>query len=361
MFSSRYGLAACWAATRRRARPNAKPRMLAAAAFAATLLASGTAAPAAEVTLNVLDRSTEPKQIDFVKWLVDSFNTQHKGAIHVDLNTIPDDDYHQKVSLVLKGSNPPDVFYSWEGGWAELMMKSGFAAPLDAYYKKYGWAGELTPAAVKLATFGGHQWFLPYYMSASVVWYNTDLFKQYGLKPPGTWAELQHVAQTLKSHGVAPFLLGNQQQWEAQFDWTAYYVNKNGAAAYQDLLEHKIAWTDARVIDAFAQMKRMVNDGWYLSGVNSMDFDTTAIIFWKRQQAAMWYQGSFILAKFLGPDGKLTYPVDWFPYPENRHHRPVGFGVRRKYLDDQQGQPAQGRGCRAARLPRLQGPHRAAW
>lgn len=274
-----------------------------------------SAAAGGEVTLNVLDRATEPKQIDYIKWLVDTFNAEHKGAIHVELNTIPDDDYHQKVSLVLKGNNPPDVFFSWEGGWADLMRRSGFAAPLDAYYKKYGWADALTPAAVRLATSDGHQWFVPYYMSASVVWYNTDLFKRFGLEPPKTWAELEHVASTLKSHGVAPFLLANQQQWEAQFDWTAYYVNKNGEAAYQDLLAHKIAWTDPRVVDAFAQMKRMADDGWFLSGVNSMDFDGTAIIFWKRQKAGMWYQGSFILAKFLGPDGKLQYPIDWFPYP----------------------------------------------
>jgi raffinose/stachyose/melibiose transport system substrate-binding protein len=288
-----------------------------------TMLALGLAcavlsghARADEVTLNLLDRATNPKQVDYLKWLVDSFNQNHKGAIHVDVNTIDDDNYKQKVSLVLKGNNAPDVFFSWEGGWADLMVKSGFAAPLDDYYKKYDWAKALTPAATKLATFSGHQWFLPYYMSASVVWYNTDLFKQYDLKPPTSWQELDHIATVLKSHGIAPFLLANQQQWEAQFDWTAYFVNKNGAAAYQDLLTRKIAWTDPKVVDAFAQMKKMTDDGWFLDGVNSMDFDGTAIIFWKRQKAAMWYQGSFILEKFLGEDGKLAFPVDWFPYPQ---------------------------------------------
>ena len=279
-------------------------------------LSGVTSAAADEVKLKLLDRASDPKQTDYTQWLVDTFNEKHKGAIAVSLETIPDDDYHQKVSLVLNGADAPDVFFSWEGGWAELMVQSNFAAPLDAYYDKYQWAKHLTPAAEKLATFNGHKWFLPYYMSASVIWYNTDLFKKYDLQPPQTWEELQKVAEVLKSNGVAPFLLANQQQWEAQFDWTGYFVNKNGAQAYQDLLTRKIAWTDPRVVDAFAQMKRMVDDGWFLSGVNSMDFDGTAIIFWKRQQAAMWYQGSFILSRFLGDDGKLTYPVDWFPYPK---------------------------------------------
>lgn len=291
-----------------------------AAAVAIPAVLSGpdgvTTAFADEVQLKLLDRASDPKQTDYTQWLVDTFNERHKGAINVTLETIPDDDYHQKVSLVLNGPGAPDVFFSWEGGWAELMVQSGFAAPLDAYYEKYQWAKNLTPAAQKLATFNDHQWFLPYYMSASVVWYNTDLFKKYDLQPPQTWAELEHVAEVLKSNGVAPFLLANQQQWEAQFDWTGYFVNKNGATAYQDLLTRKIAWTDPRVVDAFAQMKRMVDEGWFLDGVNSMDFDGTAFIFWKREKAAMWYQGSFILSRFLDENGKLNSPVDWFPYPK---------------------------------------------
>ena len=139
---------------------------------------------------------------------------------------------------------------------------------------------------------------------------------------------------------MAPFLFANQQQWEAQFDWTAYFVNKNGAKAYEDLLNRKIAWTDPRVVAALGEMKSMVDDGDFFKGVNSMDFDTTAIIFWKKQQAAMWYQGSFILSRFLG-GRKLIYPVDWFPYPKIGPES-VRVGIRGEHLDDRQAQPAQG-------------------
>src|SRR6266498_1629652 len=116
---------------------------------------AGNARRHAEITINLLDRSTNPKHDAYIKWLVDTFNQAHQGAIHVNLNTIPDVNYLQKVSLVLKGSNSPDVFFSWEGGWAQFMVQSGFAAPLDTYYKKYNWPAKLSPAAVKLATVGG--------------------------------------------------------------------------------------------------------------------------------------------------------------------------------------------------------------
>lgn len=275
---------------------------------------SGGGGAKAGTTINFLYRGTNPQYDSYIKWFISSFEQQHPD-IHVNVNSIPDNDYHEKVSLVLKGNNPPDVFFSWEGGWAQTMVKNGFAAPLDAYYKKYHWDTELNAAANKLATFGGHQWFVPEYMSASAVWYNTDLFKKYNLTPPKTYDQLVQVANTLKSHGVAPFLLANQQQWEAQFDWTAYFVNKYGLPVYQQLLAHKIKWTDPRVVATFAQMKQWADTGWFMKGLNSTDFDGTAIVFWKRQAAGMWYQGSFILPKFI-TNGKLSSPVDWFPYPQ---------------------------------------------
>ena len=152
-------------------------------------------------------------------------------------------------------------------------------------------------------------------MAASVLWYNTDLFKKYGLKPPKTYAELTAVAAKLKQNDVAPYMLANQQQWEAQFPFSAYFANRYGLATYKALIDRRIPWTDPRVVGAFAAMAKEVKDGLYLQPINGMDFDTTAIIFWKRQKAAMWYQGSFILGKFL-TNQKLTYPVDWVPFPQ---------------------------------------------
>ena len=280
-----------------------------------------TARASSEVNLNITYRIVSPKNDEFMKWMADTFNSRNKGKIKVTLTGIPDNDFKPKIGLVLRGSSPPDVFFAWEAGWAKFMIDSGFAAPLDSYWKQYNWTKTLTPAATNIATMEGHKYLVPYYMSASVVWYNTDIYKKYKLSVPKTWAQMQHNADVLKKAGVAPFLLANQQQWEAQFDWSAYFVNKYGAKTYDQLLNRQIPWTDPRVIAAFQQMKTMEDQGWFLKGVNSMDFDTTAIVFWKKQQAANWYQGSFILAKFL-ENKKLTYPVDWFPYPQIGSQKP---------------------------------------
>jgi raffinose/stachyose/melibiose transport system substrate-binding protein len=277
-----------------------------------------------EVNINLLYRITDPQNDEWVKWVAATFNQQNVGKIHLSYAGIPGDDYKPKIALVLQGKDPPDVFFSWEGGYAKLMIDSGFAAPLDQYFKQYDWTHQLNAAANRLATLEGHPYFVPYYMAASVVWYNTDIFKKYNLSPPETWDQLLRVIAVLKSHNVAPFLLGNQQLWEAQFLWTGYFVNRYGLETYNDLMTHKIKWTDPRVVAAFDQMKQWVDNGWFLKGMNTMDDDSTSIIFWKRQQAAMWYEGSFYINKFVDRNHQLVQPeTDWFALPQIGNVKPT--------------------------------------
>ncbi len=308
--------------------PRARHKLLALAVVGAVMVAA--AAPSfgaahhksAPIEITFVDRVTSPTHDAFVKYLVDTFNQRNDGKIHVTYSGIPVNSYVAKIPLVLKSNKSPDVFFSYEAGFAKYIKDSGWAAPLDKYWKQFGWTKELTPAASDVATIDGHKYFLPYYMAASVLWYNTDLFKKYGIKPPKTYAELTAAEAKLKAAGVAPNMLANQQQWEAQFPFSAYFVNRYGLATYKALIDRKLPWTDPRVVDALNTMAQDVKNGEYLQPINGMDFDTTAIIFWKRQQAAMWYQGSFILSKFLNK-GKLAYPVDWVPYPQVGSTKPA--------------------------------------
>lgn len=269
------------------------------------------------VNLNFTYRITSPQDEKWIKWLVNTFNNENKGSIKVLATGIPDAVYKSKINLQLRGSGAPDVFFTWEGGYAKSMIDAGYAAPLDNYYRKYGWNTDLTPAALQIATQEGHKYFVPYSMNASVVWYRTDIFKKYNLKVPTTWNEFVSDSEILKKHHIAPLIEGNQQKWEAQFLWTAYFVNKYGVKAYDDLLNRRIPWTDPRVVATFSWEKSLETNGYFAPGLNSMDFDTTAIIPWSQGKAAMWYEGSFILSKFLNDSHtKLLYPVSFFPFPK---------------------------------------------
>ena len=170
-------------------------------AVAATSIAGMSAAKAAPVEIQYFYRAAWPTSETYANWLIDEWNKKNGGRVHVTGASVDGETYKTKQTIELSSSNPPDVFYSWEGGRAAEIIKGGFAADLSGYYKKYGWDKSLNPASVTLATFGGKQFFVPTEIGASVVWYRKDLYQKLGLSVPKTWDELMANAAKAKAAG----------------------------------------------------------------------------------------------------------------------------------------------------------------
>lgn len=288
-------------------------------ATALVVLATGCTAPQTArgndaVELRIFDRITTVKGAEYSQWLVSSFNERNRGRIHVTWSGIEDEMFKPKVNVVLRTPAAPDVFFTWEGGWAKYMVDSGYAEPLDRYYEKYGWQQELNRAGASLAWSGTQRYFVPTRMAASVVWYRTDIFARYGLSVPRSWSEMLVAARELKAGGTIPFLLADQKRWPAQFMWTALFVNKHGLQTYNQLLARKILWTDPRVADIFAVMKSLADEGMFEPGTNALDV-LPAVSLFATGRTAMWYQGSFLLTRFMDDKGRPLFPFDFFQFP----------------------------------------------
>jgi len=136
------------------------------------------------VELRVFDRITTTVGAEYSQWLVASFNSQNSGKIHVTWSGTDDEMFKPKVNVVLRGPSAPDIFFTWEGGWAKYMVDSGYAESLDRYYEKYGWDRELNRAGSSLAWARAHRSFVRTTMPASMVWSRPDVFKCHGLSGP---------------------------------------------------------------------------------------------------------------------------------------------------------------------------------
>jgi raffinose/stachyose/melibiose transport system substrate-binding protein len=274
------------------------------------------------VKLNYFYRVTSPEQEEHINWLVSSFNEMNKGEIEVSASGVDDETYKTKILIELRSDTPPDVFFYWEGGRAKSIVDAGHVLPLDNFYEEYGWDDSLNSAGVSLSEIDGSKYFIPYEMAAAVIWYRPSIFKELKLTPPTNWEEMTEVATTLKANGVAPFVLTNQKRWPAQFEWSVILVNKYGLDVYQDLINNKIPWTDARVVDAFTTLQQMVADGWYLPGINALDLGDGVGPFGKGE-AAMWYQGTWMPSTFKGSDDSAFFEYDFFNWPRMSENDPV--------------------------------------
>lgn len=296
---------------------------LAGGLVAVTAIMSATAAYADPVELRYFYRAPWPSSEIYANWLIDEWNKQNGDRIHVTGAAVDGETYKTKQAIELNSSNPPDIFYSWEGGRAKEIIENGFAADLTSYYEKYSWADVLVPAGVSLATFDGKQFFVPTEVGASVVWYRTDLYEQLGLKVPTTWDELVANAEAGKKAGLTPFQLANQKKWPSQFMWSAMLVNKYGLDTYEGLINRTIPWTDERAVDITQMMVDLAKNGMFEDSFNSVDL-APAFVPWNQGKALMWYQGSFNLGSFRGEkDVCCTVPMDFFRMPAFPGHDPL--------------------------------------
>ena len=99
-------------------------------AGAATTAIGLTPARAAPIELNYFYRAAWPTSETYANYLIDEWNKKNGDRIHVTGASVDGETYKTKQTIEISSSEPPDIFYSWEGGRAGEIVKAGFAADL---------------------------------------------------------------------------------------------------------------------------------------------------------------------------------------------------------------------------------------
>ena len=159
------------------------------------------------VELQFLAQNNSPEAWAVLEGVVEGFNTEFAGKINVTVTGVDGTTYRTKAPADLRSDNPPDIAWSWAGGWAEKMVESGFAAPLDDYYAKFGWDETLSDAGIQASTFDGTKFFVPDSMSSAEWWYNADMYEAKGLSVPTDWTTFLKNCETISSTDASCMLI----------------------------------------------------------------------------------------------------------------------------------------------------------
>ncbi|MFG3685361.1 ABC transporter substrate-binding protein [Micromonospora sp. NPDC047740] len=138
------------------------------------------------------------------------------SGVKVKVQTFAEQQARDKISLNLQSrSSSMDVFMTLPSREGLQFSKAGYYAPLDDYMSKSA-AYDVAdfPAAVKTGmTIQDKMIAAPVNVEGVVLYYRTDLFKQYGITPPKTLDELPTVAAAIKQKSggkVTPIALRGQ-------------------------------------------------------------------------------------------------------------------------------------------------------
>lgn len=154
-----------------------------------------TATPSAPVTITLLDPGWLDKE--FISWRKhEEEEFTHETGILVKDLPAPETAIDQLAlwrKLLQNSTDAPDAF-AIDVIWPALMAE--YSLPLTPYLSETsGDFGML----VTNDTVGGQLVAMPYHVDAGLLFYRTDLLREYGYKaPPTTWDELEHMAARIQ-------------------------------------------------------------------------------------------------------------------------------------------------------------------
>ena len=121
-------------------------------------------------------------------------------------------DYNATLRVQLEGGTGPDLMYarSYATG-VELFEQGYFADVTDIPGLMDNFtASNLAP----WQTGDGRMFAVPFAAVSQVVFYNKDIFAQFNLSVPNTWAEFIQICQTLSDAGITPLANGIADEWD---------------------------------------------------------------------------------------------------------------------------------------------------
>jgi raffinose/stachyose/melibiose transport system substrate-binding protein len=223
-------------------------------------------------------------------------------------------EYLVKVKAVLAGEEAPDVFQiPWAGEYTEL-ARSGKLLPMTDHLK-IGFP-EFFDDVMNAISVDGDAWAVPLDLNTLQIAYNMDMFEEYGLQIPSSIDELVSISKKLGDRGKFGIAIGTKDLWagaDVFFAQVAYTDPTHTKMAMADA--RKIPWTSPEFTQAAKNAERLVMEGVFAPGANSMDAFVGAQNLFVQGQAAMFYPvGNFVTGGLTANiDGAFKYSL--FPFP----------------------------------------------
>jgi raffinose/stachyose/melibiose transport system substrate-binding protein len=193
------------------------------------------------------------------KEAIKEFEAKHPG-VKVKFEEKGFEQIQKTASMVLNSSDAPDLMeYNKGNATAGQLSTQGLLTDLTSEAAKRGWDKKLSAGVRTTSQYsakgvmGSGKWYgVPNYAEYTMVFYNKDLFKKYGIAEPTTLDELTSAMDTFVAKGITPLANGGAEYPAQQYlyqlalskadrTWVDSYEMYKGAKT--DF--HDTAWTYA--------------------------------------------------------------------------------------------------------------------
>ena len=173
--------------------------------------------------------------------------TRANPNVTIKTEDVPFNDYMKKLQTMFAADIGPDVL--WNSIWRQpRFAEASSIIPLDDLARGDASLPKYAPTALEMGKIKGVLYGLPAAASTWVLHYNSDLFKEAGLKNPGelkaagdwTWQRLQEAAIAIgKREGDRLVTQGFMTDRQV-YTWMAFAFNNNGVFVADDRMTFSV-------------------------------------------------------------------------------------------------------------------------
>ena len=180
------------------------------------------------------------------------------------------DTFEKRLPAQAHAGRAPDLAVFPQPGLLREMVEEGYVKPVSPAVNELalrGWSADW----LRYARVGDTLYAAPLDASVkSLVWYSPRWFREKGYTVPRTWPELMTLTKRIADDGVTPWCAGIESGvatgWPVT-DWLEDVLLRTaGAGVYDDWVNHKISFTDPRVVEALNQVGTILRNPRYVNG-----------------------------------------------------------------------------------------------
>jgi len=237
----------------------------------------------------------------------------------ISLQQTPDTNLQQKIQL-LAGQNALPFMYAADnttivpGG---TYYKTGNVLDISKALSQLGVSGDMTAVAESTIkqTFDNTVPSVPFQFNIEGLFYNKKLFAQQHLSVPTTYDQLLADAAKFKAAGITPFSASGATGWTISRWIGVLLFRELGPNAMQAIKNGTAKLTDPDYVKAAQQVAQMGKDGYFSSGITSLDYNS-AIAQFLTGKSAMMYMGTWLLAQVNDPTQNTQgSSIGFMPFP----------------------------------------------
>ncbi|HEY8391315.1 MAG TPA: extracellular solute-binding protein [Capillibacterium sp.] len=270
---------------------------------------STSAASKVKLTIWGRDLPDDDPSHAYIKALLDGFKKKNPD-IEVEYIALGDPGLMDKTKVVMAaGKDLPDIFQSWGGSTMGGYADAGRLLDLTAELKDIPGSA----AARDAMTWKGKIYGVAPFFAIAGIFYNERIFKENGLTPPETIADLEKIADTLLAKGIQPFACGARDKWPVLALYMYLVDRIGGMEAFNNAQARKGRFDAEPFVEAAKIYQEWAKRGYFGKTPLGESYDDAQQSMYTGR-AAMHVTGSWMCAQYADPS--LTKePIAFAAFP----------------------------------------------